>query len=232
MTGHNRPSPRSPAASRPSPASGRGYAVKECFLTLQGEGVQSGSRAVFLRFAGCNLWSGREQDRAAAQCNFCDTDFVGTDGEGGGKFGSADELAAQVERLWGEGTEQRLVVITGGEPMLQLDEGLIGALHARGFRVAVESNGTLPATPGIDWLCISPKAGTDVVQRWGNELKLVWPQPGIDPAELERCNFDHFLVQPMDCAQREEAMDAAIRLAMERPKWRLSLQAHKVVGLP
>ncbi len=232
MTGHNRPSPRSPAASRPSPASGRGYAVKECFLTLQGEGVQSGSRAVFLRFAGCNLWSGREQDRAAAQCNFCDTDFVGTDGEGGGKFGSADELAAQVERLWGEGTEQRLVVITGGEPMLQLDEGLIGALHARGFRVAVESNGTLPATPGIDWLCISPKAGTDVVQRSGNELKLVWPQPGMDPAELERCNFDHFLVQPMDCAQREEAMDAAIRLAMERPKWRLSLQAHKVVGLP
>ncbi len=232
MTGHNRPSPRSPAASRPSPASGRGYAVKECFLTLQGEGVQSGSRAVFLRFAGCNLWSGREQDRAAAQCTFCDTDFVGTDGEGGGKFGSADELAAQVERLWGEGTEQRLVVITGGEPMLQLDEGLIGALHARGFRVAVESNGTLPATPGIDWLCISPKAGTDVVQRSGNELKLVWPQPGMDPAELERCNFDHFLVQPMDCAQREEAMDAAIRLAMERPKWRLSLQAHKVVGLP
>ena len=132
------------------------YAVKECFLTLQGEGVQSGSRAVFLRFAGCNLWSGREQDRAAAQCNFCDTDFVGTDGEGGGKFGSAGELAAQVEQLWGDGDERRLVVITGGEPMLQLDEDLVGALHARGFRIAAESNGTLPATAGIDWLCISP----------------------------------------------------------------------------
>ena len=208
------------------------YAVKECFLTLQGEGVQSGSRAVFLRFAGCNLWSGREQDRAAAQCNFCDTDFVGTDGEGGGKFTGADELAAQVERLWGGGEERRLVVITGGEPMLQLDEALVDALHARGFRIAIESNGTLHATPGIDWLCISPKAGTDVVQRSGNELKLVWPQPGIDPAELEQWAFDHFLVQPMDCEQRQEAMEAAIRLAMERPKWRLSLQAHKVVGLP
>jgi 7-carboxy-7-deazaguanine synthase (Cx14CxxC type) len=208
------------------------YAVKECFLTLQGEGVQSGSRAVFLRFAGCNLWSGREEDRARAQCNFCDTDFVGTDGEGGGKFAGADELAAHVEWLWGEGDEQRLVVITGGEPMLQLDETLVDALHARGFRVAVESNGTLPATPGIDWLCVSPKAGTDVVQRSGNELKLVWPQSGIDPAELEQWRFDHFLVQPMDCEQREEAMDAAIRLAMERPKWRLTLQAHKVIGLP
>ena len=201
-------------------------------MTLQGEGVQAGSRAVFLRFAGCNLWSGREEDRAAAQCNFCDTDFVGTDGEGGGKFRSSDELAAQVERLWGEGEERRLVVITGGEPMLQLDEALIDALHARGFRIAAESNGTLPATPGIDWLCVSPKAGTDVVQRSGNELKLVWPQPGIDPAELEQWAFDHFLVQPMDCERRQEAMEAAIRLAMERPKWRLSLQAHKVVGLP
>ena len=208
------------------------YAVKECFLTLQGEGVQSGSRAVFLRFAGCNLWSGREQDRAIAQCNFCDTDFVGTDGEGGGKFANAAELAAQVERLWGDDDEGRLVVITGGEPMLQLDEALVAALHGRGFRIAVESNGTLPATPGIDWLCVSPKAGTDVVQRSGNELKLVWPQQGLDPAELERWSFDHFLVQPMDCAEREQAMDAAIRLAMERPKWRLSLQAHKVVGLP
>ena len=208
------------------------YAVKECFLTLQGEGAQSGSRAVFLRFAGCNLWSGREEDRAAAQCNFCDTDFVGTDGEGGGKFANADQLAEQVERLWGEGEELRLVVITGGEPMLQLDEVLVEALHARGFRIAVESNGTLPATPGIDWLCISPKAGTDVVQRSGNELKLVWPQGGIDPAELEQWRFDNFLVQPMDCERRQEAIDAAIKLAMERPKWRLSLQAHKVVGLP
>jgi 7-carboxy-7-deazaguanine synthase (Cx14CxxC type) len=194
--------------------------------------VQAGSRAVFLRFAGCNLWSGREQDRAAAQCNFCDTDFVGTDGEGGGKFKGADALAAHVEALWGEGRDQRLVVITGGEPMLQLDEALIGALHDRGFRIAVETNGTLPATAGIDWVCVSPKAGTDVVQRSGNELKLVWPQAGIDPAELEGWDFDHFLVQPMDCGAREEALQAAIRLAMDRPKWRLTLQAHKVVGLP
>jgi len=208
------------------------YAVKECFLTLQGEGVQSGSRAVFLRFAGCNLWSGRERDRATAKCTFCDTDFVGTDGLGGGKFASAEDLAGEVERLWGEGTESRLVVITGGEPMLQLDSFLVDALHSRGFRIAAETNGTLEAAPGIDWLCVSPKAGTDVVQRSGDELKLVWPQDGIDPVELERWSFDHFLVQPLDCERREEAIEAAVRLAMERPRWRLTLQAHKVVGLP
>ncbi len=207
------------------------YAVKEAFLTLQGEGVQAGSRAVFLRFAGCNLWSGREQDRATAQCNFCDTDFVGTDGPGGGKFADANALAAHVEAMWGEESERRLVVITGGEPMLQLDRELIDALHARDFRVAVESNGTIAAVPGIDWLCISPKAGTDVVQRSGNELKLVWPQAGIDPADLEAWDFGHFLVQPMDRADLKGSYDAAIALAMERPKWRLSLQAHKVVGL-
>jgi 7-carboxy-7-deazaguanine synthase len=207
------------------------YAVKECLLTLQGEGVQSGSRAVFLRFAGCNLWSGREEDRDSAQCTFCDTDFVGTDGKGGGKFGSADDLAAHVAELWGPGEQQRLVVITGGEPMLQLDEALVDALHRRGFRVAVETNGTLAATPGIDWICVSPKAGTDVVQRSGDELKLVWPQEGIDPAELERWAFGHFLVQPMDCDTFADSVDAAIRLAMERPKWRLTLQTHKVVGL-
>jgi 7-carboxy-7-deazaguanine synthase (Cx14CxxC type) len=208
------------------------YAVKECFLTLQGEGVQAGSRAVFLRFSGCNLWSGREQDRETAQCRFCDTDFVGTDGKGGGKFGSADALASRIASLWGEGADQRLVVITGGEPMLQLDNALLQALHGRGFRVAVETNGTLPALAGLDWICVSPKAGTSVVQRSGNELKLVWPQEGVDPAELETWSFDHFLVQPMDCKARSEAVKAAIALAMERPKWRLSLQAHKVVGLP
>jgi 7-carboxy-7-deazaguanine synthase len=208
------------------------YSVKECFLTLQGEGMQSGNRAVFLRFAGCNLWTGREQDRASAQCRFCDTDFVGTDGEGGGKFRSADGLAGHVEARWGKGEDQRLVVITGGEPMLQLDEKLVDALHARGFRVAVETNGTLPAVAGLDWICVSPKAGSKIVQRKGDELKLVWPQAGIDPAELETWSFDHFLVQPMDCEEREEALDAAIRLAMDRPRWRLSLQAHKVVGLP
>jgi len=208
------------------------YAVKEAFLTLQGEGVQTGSRAVFLRFAGCNLWSGREADRASAQCNFCDTDFVGTDGEGGGKFKAADALADHVATLWGDGDESRLVVVTGGEPMLQLDSALVEALHDRGFRVAVETNGTLAAVAGVDWLCVSPKAGTDVVQRAGDELKLVWPQEGIDPAEIESWDFAHFLVQPMDCADGQAAVDAAIRLAMERPKWRLTLQAHKVVGLP
>ena len=208
------------------------YAVKECFLTLQGEGAQSGSRAVFLRFAGCNLWSGRERDRASAQCNFCDTDFVGTDGEGGGKFRSAGALADHVARLWGEGRERRLVVITGGEPMLQLDDALVAALHERGFSVAIETNGTLPAAADLDWICVSPKAGTEVVQRRGNELKLVWPQAGLDPAELEGWDFDHFLVQPMDGEERDPALKAAIALAMERPKWRLSLQAHKVIGLP
>ncbi len=207
------------------------YAVKEAFLTLQGEGVQAGSRAVFLRFAGCNLWSGREVDRATAQCNFCDTDFVGTDGVGGGKFVQANALAEHVELLWGDQSERRLVVVTGGEPMLQLDEALIDALHARQFRVAVESNGTLPATAGIDWLCISPKAGTDVVQRQGHELKLVWPQPGIDPAELEGWDFRHHLIQPMDGPDLAASIEASIALVMERPNWRLSLQAHKVVGL-
>ena len=207
------------------------YAVKELFLTLQGEGVQSGSRAVFLRFAGCNLWSGREQDRASAHCTFCDTDFVGTDGPGGGKFAGAEALADAVAGEWGEGSEDRLVVITGGEPMLQLDSGLVDALHERGFRVAIETNGTLPVVAGLDWVCVSPKAGTEVVQRSGDELKLVWPQEGLDPAELESWDFDHFLVQPMDCERREAAIDAAIRLAMERPRWRLSLQSHKLVGL-
>jgi len=232
MSLHDTPSPRSPAASRPSPG-GRGkYAVKECFLTLQGEGVQAGSRAVFLRFAGCNLWSGREEDRETAQCRFCDTDFVGTDGEGGGKFADAAALADRVEALWGTGNERRLVVVTGGEPMLQLDSALIEALHARAFRVAVETNGTLPAAAGLDWVCVSPKAGTQVVQRSGDELKLVWPQEGIDPAALEDWDFAHFLVQPMDCAARDEALEAAVRLAMERPKWRLTLQAHKAIGLP
>ncbi len=207
------------------------YAVKECFLTLQGEGVQAGRRAVFLRFAGCNLWSGREADRAAATCNFCDTDFVGTDGDGGGKFADAVTLADQVARLWGEGEAGRFVVITGGEPMLQLDPLLIDALHARGFEIAAESNGTLPAPPGLDWLCVSPKAGTEVIQTNGDELKLVWPQEGIDLAELETWNFRHFLVQPMDCAERVAALESAVALAMARPQWRLAIQAHKVAGL-
>jgi 7-carboxy-7-deazaguanine synthase len=206
------------------------YAVKEIFLTLQGEGMQAGRRAVFLRFAGCNLWSGREEDRAEAQCRFCDTDFVGTDGENGGRYES-EVLAARVEALWGEG-DRRLVVVTGGEPALQLDPPLIEALHARGFEVAVESNGTLAAPDGIDWLCVSPKAGTEVVQRKGDELKLVWPQPGIDPEAVLGWDFRHFLIQPMDGPDREAALAASIAYVMDHPAWTLSLQTHKLIGLP
>jgi 7-carboxy-7-deazaguanine synthase (Cx14CxxC type) len=210
------------------------YAVKEMFLTLQGEGMQAGRRAVFLRFAGCNLWSGREADRASAICQFCDTDFVGTDGENGGKFADAAALADAVAALWGPSEDERFVVITGGEPMLQLDTPLVDALHAEGFEIAVESNGTLVATAGIDWLCISPKAGSVVVQRWGDELKLVWPQAGIDPAELLAWDFGAFLVQPMDCgnpADNQAARDAAVALVMADPRWRLTLQTHKLLGL-
>jgi 7-carboxy-7-deazaguanine synthase (Cx14CxxC type) len=207
------------------------YSVKEMFLTLQGEGVNAGARAVFVRFAGCNLWSGREQDRASAVCRFCDTDFVGTNGLGGGKFADAAALADAVEQHWGEGRERRFVVLTGGEPMLQVDDALIETLHARGFRIAIESNGTLPVHPGIDWVCISPKAGSEVVQRRGDELKLVWPQPGSDLDALESWDFAHFLVQPMDDADAAANVQAAIDLAMVRPKWRLTLQAHKALGL-
>jgi 7-carboxy-7-deazaguanine synthase (Cx14CxxC type) len=206
------------------------YAVKEIFLTLQGEGMQAGRRAIFLRFAGCNLWSGREADRADAQCRFCDTDFVATDGINGGRY-QAEALAARVETLWGDGGGG-LVVVTGGEPTLQLDPPLLGALHARGFEVAVESNGTIPAPEGVDWLCISPKAGTEVVQRRGDELKLVWPQPGIDPEALLGWDFRHFLLQPMDCADREAALTEAIAYVMAHPAWKLSLQTHKLIGLP
>ncbi|MDV3455481.1 7-carboxy-7-deazaguanine synthase [Sphingomonas sp. HF-S4] len=207
------------------------YAVKEMFLTLQGEGVNAGARAVFVRFAGCNLWSGREQDRATAVCKFCDTDFVGTDGLGGGKFVDADALADAVVGHWAAGPDRRFVVLTGGEPMLQIDDALVDALHARGFRIAIESNGTLPAHPGIDWVCISPKAGSDVVQRSGDELKLVWPQAGSDLDMLESWDFANFLVQPMDDANGAENVRAATALAMARPRWRLSLQTHKLLGL-
>jgi 7-carboxy-7-deazaguanine synthase len=206
------------------------YAVKEIFLTLQGEGMQAGRRAVFLRFAGCNLWSGREADRATAQCTFCDTDFVGTNGENGGRY-TAETLSARVASLWGEAARP-LVVVTGGEPMLQLDTALIDALHANGFEIAVESNGTIAAPPGIDWLCISPKAGTRIVQREGNELKLVWPQPTIDPDELASWSFAHHLIQPMDCADAVAARQAAIALVMADPRWKLTLQTHKLLGLP
>ena len=207
------------------------YAVKELFLTLQGEGVQAGRRAVFVRFAGCNLWSGREADRATAICRFCDTDFVGTDGAGGGSFATGAALADAVAASWGADVARRYVVLTGGEPMLQIDDPLIDALHARGFEIGVESNGTIAAHPGIDWLCVSPKARSAVVQRTGNELKLVWPQPGSDIDAMEHWAFDHHLVQPMDCADAVGAREAAIVLVMDRPKWRLSTQMHKVLGL-
>jgi 7-carboxy-7-deazaguanine synthase len=207
------------------------YAVKEMFLTLQGEGVNAGARAVFVRFAGCNLWSGREPDRADAVCKFCDTDFVGVDGLGGGRFADAAALADAAEAHWGPEPDARFVVLTGGEPMLQVDDALVDALHARGFRIAIESNGTLPAHPGIDWVCISPKAGSVVVQRSGDELKLVWPQPGTDLDVLESWNFRHFLVQPMDSAEGTANVRAAVSLAMERPRWRLTLQTHKLLGL-
>ncbi len=208
------------------------YVVKEIFLTLQGEGVQSGRRAVFLRFAGCNLWSGREQDRQTAICKFCDTDFVGTDGEGGGKFPTAESLARAVNDAWGAADGHRYVVITGGEPMLQLDVPLIDALHHFGFEIGVESNGTIAAPPGIDWLCISPKAGSVVVQKSGNELKLVWPQAGSDTEAMEDWAFDHFLIQPLDDPRRTENTSAAINFVMDHPRWRLSTQTHKALGLP
>ena len=207
------------------------YTVKEMFLTLQGEGVQAGRRAVFVRFAGCNLWSGREQDRATAVCRFCDTDFVGADGAGGAKFADAAALAAAAAGFWGAGEALRFVVLTGGEPMLQVDDALVDALHAAGFEIAIESNGTLPVHPGIDWVCISPKAGSEVVQRHGDELKLVWPQSGSDVAELETWDFAHHLIQPLDSADAAANHAAAIDLVLARPKWRLTLQSHKALGL-
>ena len=207
------------------------YAVKEMFLTLQGEGVNAGRRAVFVRFAGCNLWSGREQDRATAVCRFCDTDFVGVDGLGGGKFADAASLVAAVAGFWGEGREARFVVLTGGEPMLQIDDALVAALHDAGFHIAIETNGTLPVHPGIDWVCVSPKAGSVVVQRSGDELKLVWPQAGTDIAEVEAWDFANRLLQPMDDARGVANIEAAIAVVMERPQWRLSLQTHKLLGL-
>jgi 7-carboxy-7-deazaguanine synthase len=208
------------------------YAVKELFLTLQGEGVHTGRRAVFLRFAGCNLWNGLESGRASAICQFCDTDFVGTDGEGGGKFASADMLADAVAARWGEPEGgQPYVVITGGEPLLQLDAALIDALHAREFEIGVESNGTIAAPAGIDWLCISPKAGSETVQRSGDELKLVWPQPGSDWRAMEGWGFRHLLIQPMDGPALTENCAACVAFILDNPRWRLSTQTHKILGI-
>ena len=208
------------------------YSVKEIFLTLQGEGGQAGRAAVFCRFAGCNLWSGREQDRAGAVCTFCDTDFVGTDGAGGGKFVTADALAAAVETAWTGPTDNRLVVCTGGEPLLQLDAPLIAALHARGFMIAVETNGTIAAPAGIDWICVSPKADAPVVQTSGQELKLVYPQPDVDPARFAAMDFERFFLQPMDNPARDANTAAAVAYCLSHPRWRLSVQTHKYLGLP
>jgi 7-carboxy-7-deazaguanine synthase len=254
------------------------YAIKEIFYTLQGEGAQTGRAAVFCRFAGCNLWSGREQDRATAICRFCDTDFADTNGPGGGKFATAEALAAAIEEKWKDGWNgkatadpstrsalraelaqddnsknenagpstavaaaafaqddnalRRFVVCTGGEPLLQLDAPLIDALHARGFEIAVETNGTVAAPAGIDWICVSPKAGTELEQRSGDELKLVFPQAGAEPAVFEDLRFEHFFLQPMDGPEREANTQAALRYCLEHPRWRLSLQTHKLLGIP
>lgn len=208
------------------------YLIKEIFYTLQGEGGHAGRPAVFCRFSRCNLWTGRERDRARAICQFCDTDFVGTDGEGGGRFRTAQELAEAVESAWPTTDEaHRFVVCTGGEPLLQLDGAAINALHERGFEIAVETNGTRPAPPGIDWLCVSPKMGSALVLTGGDELKLVYPQAGGDPAQFEGLDFRHFRLQPLDDANREAHTRAAVEYCMKNPRWTLSLQTHKYLGI-
>ncbi len=208
------------------------YAVKELFKTLQGEGGQAGRAAVFCRFAGCNLWSGLERDRATAVCQFCDTAFVGMDGEGGGRFRSAGELAEAIAATWGSGRERRYVVFTGGEPLLQLDSALIAAAHAQGFEIAVETNGTIAAPAGIDWICVSPKAGAPLLQTSGQELKLVYPQMGQTPGQFETFDFQHFFLQPMDGSERAAHTDAVIAFCLANPRWRISLQTHKLMGIP
>jgi 7-carboxy-7-deazaguanine synthase len=209
------------------------YTVKEIFYTLQGEGAQAGRAAVFCRFAGCNLWTGREQDRVSAVCNFCDTDFVGTDGVGGGKFATADALADAVAQAWPqEAPAHRYVVLTGGEPLLQVDAALTQALHARGFTIAVETNGTQAAPPGLDWICVSPKGQAPVVLTQGHELKLVYPQLGVDPAQFATLHFEYFFLQPLDGPARERHTQAAVAYCQQHPQWRLSLQTHKLIGIP
>lgn len=211
------------------------YSVKEIFYTLQGEGANTGRPAVFCRFAGCNLWSGREKHRDAAVCRFCDTDFVGTDGEQGGKYRTASELAAKVEDVWGEGAgtrDKRFVVCTGGEPLLQVDGAFLDELHVRGFEVAVETNGTKPAPDAIDWLCVSPKADTELAIQSGNELKLVFPQQDAPPERFEHLAFEHFFLQPKDSPARDENLRLVVDYCKAHPKWKLSLQTHKILGIP
>ena len=209
------------------------YSVKEIFYTLQGEGAQAGRPSVFCRFAGCNLWSGREEDRERAVCRFCDTDFVGTDGDGGGKFATPEALADAIDARWpaGDASGRRYVVCTGGEPLLQLDAPLIAALHARGFEIAVETNGTQPAPEGIDWICVSPKAGAPLVLTKGSELKLVYPQPGALPERFEALDFAHFFLQPMDGLEQRRNTRLAVEYCLAHPRWRLSVQTHKVIGI-
>jgi 7-carboxy-7-deazaguanine synthase (Cx14CxxC type) len=209
------------------------YAVKEIFYTLQGEGARAGRAAVFLRFAGCNLWSGLERDRASAVCKFCDTQFVGVDGTGGGKFETPDALASAVAAFWPKGeVGSPYVVCTGGEPLLQIDGPLIDALHLKGFEIAIETNGTLEAPPGIDWICVSPKADAPFVQRQGNELKLVYPQERGDPSRFENLPFDHYFLQPMDGPDRERNTALVAAYCLAHPRWRISLQTHKLIGIP
>jgi 7-carboxy-7-deazaguanine synthase (Cx14CxxC type) len=207
------------------------YAVKEIFCSLQGEGRHAGRPAVFCRFAGCNLWSGRESDRETAACNFCDTDFVGTDGEGGGRFTDASALAAAVEAMWQGGADERYVVLTGGEPLLQVDDALLAALHGRGFEIALETNGSIAAPADIDWITVSPKGAVPLAQRRGHELKLVFPQAGLDPAHFQALDFGHFFLQPLDGPRRDENTAAAIDYCLRHPTWRLSLQTHKFMGI-
>ncbi|RTL55398.1 MAG: 7-carboxy-7-deazaguanine synthase [Bradyrhizobiaceae bacterium] len=207
------------------------YAVKEIFMTLQGEGAHAGRAAVFCRFSGCNLWSGREQDRASAVCKFCDTDFVGTDGTDGGRYANADALADRIAAAWSGNGSGRYVVLTGGEPMLQIDSELIDALHARAFAVAVETNGTITPPPGLDWICVSPKAGSELVVRGGHELKLVYPQAGIAPEDFADLAFERFSLQPMDGPDIAQSTKAAIAYCLRHPQWRLSVQTHKTLGI-
>lgn len=207
------------------------YAVKEIFKTLQGEGAQAGRAAVFCRFAGCNLWSGRERDRASAQCKFCDTDFVGVDGTGGGRFADAELLAQAIEEEWSGSSEGRYVVLTGGEPLLQVDAPLIDALHRRDFEIGVETNGTRPAPDGIDWICVSPKGSAGLALSSGDELKLVYPQADAPPSKFEDLEFGHFFLQPMDCSEAAQCLEDTIAYCLDHPQWRLSIQSHKLVGI-
>jgi 7-carboxy-7-deazaguanine synthase (Cx14CxxC type) len=207
------------------------YAVKEIFKTLQGEGAQTGRVAIFCRFAGCNLWSGREIDRVASICTFCDTDFVGINGTGGGRFPDAEALAGAIAAEWGDGEQNRYVVLTGGEPLLQVDPELIDALHERQFEIGVETNGTLGAPVGLDWICVSPKADATLAQTSGHELKLVFPQDRAMPSQFEHFSFDHFFLQPMDSPEADANLAAAIAYCIDNPRWRLSLQSHKMIGI-